>query len=366
MPSENKLKVCLVAISLGRGGAERSTALLSQMLAMKGYDVHIVVLNDWVHYPYAGKLFNLGTEKAGNDSIVRRIMRFQKFRNYLKSEKFDLIIDNRTRVSAAKESYYLSYLYKGFRVIYVVRSANLSQYLPDNKIVARKMIERSTKVVGVSKHIAEKINKVFKTDKAVAIYNPMMPFEVEDVPKSDSEYILFLGRLEDKVKNISLLLDGYQQSALPEKNIRLKILGDGEDLEDLKDKTTTLGIANKVDFVPFTSEVYPYLKNAYFTVLTSQYEGFPRALVESLSVGTPVVSVDCVSGPSEIVDNGHNGLLIANHNAQRLAWAMDRMVSDHELYETCKKNSKESVAHLSLEHIAEEWDKILRNETNRS
>ena len=54
MPRENRIKVCLVAISLSRGGAERSTAILSQMLDMKGYEVHTVVLNNSIDYDFSG------------------------------------------------------------------------------------------------------------------------------------------------------------------------------------------------------------------------------------------------------------------------------------------------------------------------
>ena len=50
----DKIKVCLVAISLGKGGADRSCALVSQMLHEQGFDVHIAVLNDQIAFPYDG------------------------------------------------------------------------------------------------------------------------------------------------------------------------------------------------------------------------------------------------------------------------------------------------------------------------
>lgn len=361
MLRKNRMKVCLVSISLGKGGAERSTALLSQMLEMKGYEVHIVILNNLIDYSYSGKLFNLGEIKSQNDSLIKRIGRFKKLRAYFKNEKFDFIIDNRTRVSAGKEWYYLDYLYKGFKIIYVIRSANLDLYLPKKKWIVKQMIAKSYKIVGVSKHIAKEINTQFSTDKAVSIYNPIMEIS-GSAHEVEGKYIIFVGRLEDDVKNLSLLLDAYSQSCLPERNIRLLIMGSGDDREKLIGNADKLGISKEVQFVSFKPDVYPYLKNAIFTVLTSRYEGFPRALVESLSVGTPVVSVDCVSGPNEIIRNEMNGLLVENFNVTALAEAMDRMVTDRELYERCKKNSVKSIDHLSLENIAEEWDKLLKDE----
>lgn len=366
MPSENKLKVCLVAISLGRGGAERSVAILSQMLTKKGYDVHIVILNDVIDYPYLGTLFNLGEIKNEKDSMLRRLSRFQKLRSYFKNEKFDYIIDCRSRSSASKESYYLQYLYKGFKIVYVIHSGKISQYLPETGKIAQKMVERSYRIVGVSNYITDEVNRKFQTDKAVTIYNPMTPFDTSKPIEIEGKYVLFMGRLEEKVKNLSLLFEGYKQSSLSEKDIRLKILGNGQDRGFLRAKAEVMGISTCVDFIPFTSNVQPYLKNALFTVLTSRYEGFPMTLVESLSVGTPVVSVDCVSGPNEIIIHEKNGLLIENNNPQVLAEAMNRMVQDEVLYETCKENSVDSVAHLSIKNIAAQWDKLLRNETDRS
>lgn len=365
MPRENRMKVCLVAISLGRGGAERSTALLSQMLEMKGYEVHTVILNNSVDYPYSGKLFNLGEFKTENDSFVKRIFRFRKFRKYLMTENFNFIIDNRNRFSTLKEWYYLNYIYRGFSLIYVIRSSNLDHYLPKNKWIVNQMIKRSFKIVGVSKHIAKMVNKLYTTEKAVAIYNPVAEFSTE-MTISDEKYIIFIGRLDDGVKNISLLLEGYKKSNLPLEKIRLKILGSGDDLDFLVQKTSKLQLSENVDFIPFQPEVYPYLKNAKFTVLTSRYEGFPRALVESLTVGTPVVSVDCVSGPNEIIINENNGLLVENFNVEAFANAMNRMISDSELYKKCKQNSVKSIAHLSMKNIAEDWDKLLQNGTKRA
>ncbi len=62
-----------------------------------------------------------------------------------------------------------------------------------------------------------------------------------------------------------------------------------------------------MDYQP---EPFPFVKQALFTVLSSNYEGFPMSIIESLACGTPLVSVDCPSGPSEIIEHNVNGLLI--------------------------------------------------------
>ena len=67
------MKVAIVAISLSKGGAERSTALLSKILDSKGLDVHLITLTDSVDYDFSGTLFNLGRFKSLNDTGLEKI-----------------------------------------------------------------------------------------------------------------------------------------------------------------------------------------------------------------------------------------------------------------------------------------------------
>lgn len=355
-----KLKICIVTISLGRGGAERSNALLSRMLTQKGHDVSLVVLNDSIDYPFEGSLFNLGKLKTTPDTMTKRLARFKKLRAYFKKEKFDYILDSRNRSQAAKELFYLHYLYKDQRIIYVAHSFKIDEYFTKQRWLTDKMIKKAEAIVGVSKAIAQKINFDYVTDKAVAIYNPMQ--ELSQTAKNtafEEKYVLFLGRIQENVKNFSLLLEAYKRSQLPENNIHLKLVGDGPDRSMVQQKVDALGLSEKVRMYPFTADVYTYLKNAVYLVLTSHYEGFPMVLIEALSVGTPVVSVACNSGPGEIVIDGENGLLVENYNEEALAAAMDRLAFDVTLLTYCKNNAQKSIAHLHMDQIAEQWNSLL-------
>jgi glycosyltransferase involved in cell wall biosynthesis len=111
--------------------------------------------------------------------------------------------------------------------------------------------------------------------------------------------------------------------------------------------------------IPFQKDPFAWVNLAKFTILTSNYEGFPMSVIESLSLGTPVVSVDCNSGPREVIVNEHNGLLVENHNMIALSKAIRRMVEDTTLYQFCKENTIDSVSHLTYEKIAAQWKEIL-------
>lgn len=357
MPKDNHKKIALVTISLAGGGAERSTALLSQMLETQGFDVHIITLNNAIDYDYAGTLFNLGLYKTGKDTLLKRLVRFSKLKQYLRREKFDFIIDNRNRSNAYKEAYYLNYVYRNERVIYVARSFKLENYFPLGAKVATEMIHKSAGIVGVSQEIATTINRTFNTHKAITLYNPIAPIAV---PSSDKDlYYIFVGRLVDAVKNVSLLIDAFAKAYLKNTTYVLKICGDGPDKAMLKQKVTDLGLDQAIVFEPFTPYIYEKMAAARALILTSHYEGFPRVVIEALSLGTPVISVDCKSGPKEVIKNNHNGILVPNHDVEALAQAIHTFHTDTALYDHCALNAQASVSHLAMEEVGKQWAQYL-------
>ncbi len=358
--TKSNLKICVVSISLAKGGAERSTAILTKMLQDEAYQVHLVLLTDAIDYEFEGHLFNLGLDKSLPDNQWKRFKRIRKLRQYFITEKFDYIIDNRARQSALVELLYLNYVYRSFKFMYVVRSHNLEKYLTKYDWVTKLIIKRTYKIIGVSKDITNTINSKFNTDKAISIYNPLEMFtETNESFYTNKKYILFLGRFDEDAKNFSLLIEAYQQSKLADNSVSLYLVGDGPDKELIQQKIHSYQLQEHIKLFSFTPNVYPILKNSLFLVLTSKYEGFPRVLIEALSVGTPVISVDCQSGPSEIIQHKTNGLLVENHNPEALAEAFDSFLFDIDLYNFCKSNSKQSVLQLNQKDIAAQWSKIL-------
>lgn len=359
LASDQKIKVCLVAISLGKGGLERSTAMLSKILVSQGFEVSLVILEDVIDYEYEGTLLNLGTDKHKGDHGFKQLSRLRRFKQFCKQQRIDIIIDSRARSSAVKEWVYANYVYKGLKVAYMVHSSRLGVYFPKQSKSAHKMVERASRIVGVSKAISEEINKKYHTTKACCIYNPIEQIEVELNTSAASTYIIFLGRMVDKVKNLGLLLDGYAASKLSSEGIMLRMYGDGPDADWLRQQIKERQLESDVHYFPFKKDIYNELAAAKFLALTSHYEGFPMVLIEALSVGTPVVSVDCHSGPNEVIEHEENGLLVENYKVEALSDAMNRFIFDAELYEHCASNAKKSVAHLSSEVIGKQWKTLL-------
>ncbi|WP_299556126.1 glycosyltransferase [Seonamhaeicola sp.] len=353
-------KVCIITTSLGKGGAERSTALLSKMLSNLGCEVHILMTKNDVDYSFSGTLFNLEKEYGANLSSVKK---FRILRRYFKKHHFNVLIDSRTRPTFLKEYLLYNYVFKAKKKIAVVRSCFFKNYFPANKQLAKILYKKGTILVGVSQEISDLIKETYGLSSVITIHNAVAIHDIELQANINIEikdnYIIWYGRLEEKVKNLSLLLEAYKKSSLPGKNIKLFILGGGRDRNFLKTKIKALELTNQVSLLPFNKNPYPYIKKALFTTLTSRFEGFPRVLIESLACDVPIVSVNCKSGPKEIIEHQFNGLLVENHDIGALAKAFDSFIENKTLYNYCKKNTRSSVDKFSIENITPKWKELL-------
>jgi glycosyltransferase involved in cell wall biosynthesis len=350
---KKQLKVAVIGYKLAEGGLERVFGTTTKILQEAGIEVHTLVLEDKINYEFGGKLVTFGS--------YSKFIKYFKLRSYLKKQQFDYIIDFRHRINPKMEWVFLHFIYRNFKFIYTIHSSRLESYLTNNEMIAEQMIRKSYKVVAVSNFIKQKIESKFKTKSVEVIPNSVLIHSVSKVEKLRYQYIIAVGRLVP-LKQFDKLIESYANSNLPQKNIHLVILGIGEDQILLENKISELKLEHKVHLLGFKENVWNYISNAKFLVLTSQYEGFPMIILESLSLGIPVVSFDCESGPNEMIINNYNGILVDNQNFKELTHKLNTFVEDEVLYQNCKNNAQSSVSKFGSNITVNSWLQILNHE----
>ncbi|MEO8235394.1 MAG: glycosyltransferase [Flavobacterium sp.] len=360
-----KYKIALIGFSLSEGGGEKVMANLSVFFDNMGIEVHNIIVLDKVTYPYKGKLLNLGLLKKNSNGFLNKLKRLTLLKKYLKQNNFDFIIDFRPRTKHWQELIIAKFIYKS-STIYTIHSYWIHYYMPNNSFLTRLIYNHCYANVAIVKPMKELVEIKHHLTNVATIANPVNINEIlnkwdEPTTEIDFDYIIAIGQYESNVKQFDKLIEAYANSILPKKEIHLVILGKGNN-EFYQNIAAENDILEWVHFLGYQDNPFKFLKKARFLVLSSKNEGFANVLVESLVCQTPVVAFDCLCGPSEIIIDKKNGLLVENQNINKLTEAINLFINDQELYDYCKKNAFQSIQHFTLENIGKQWLRLMKME----
>ena len=112
------------------------------------------------------------------------------------------------------------------------------------------------------------------------------------------------------------------------------------------------GISEAVSMPGQTLDPTPYYATANLFALTSDFEGFANVLVEAMAAGLPVVSVDCRSGPREVLADGEFGRLVPVDDAEALAIAIEQSLLERPDPERLKARASQFRPELAADRYA--------------
>jgi len=176
-------------------------------------------------------------------------------------------------------------------------------------------------------------------ERITVIYNPsVVGSEVKKKAQAPLDHPWFMpgqppvlvavGRLQPQ-KDYPTMLQAFAQ-VRQSRPVRLLILGEGKERPMLEALIEELDLTQDVGLPGFVSNPYAYLARASLFVLSSRWEGLPTVVIEALCCGTPVVSMDCPSGPREILRDGLYGSLVPVGDVDSLARAIETTL-DNEM-----------------------------------
>lgn len=218
-------------------------------------------------------------------------------------------------------------------------------------------------IVAVSQGVAEDLIACtgLPRREVHVIYNPIItpelfikaeePLDHPWFRLGEPPVVLGVGRLAEE-KDFPTLIRAFAL-VKKERPVRLVILGEGEDRSKIESLVRKLGLEKEVALPGFVENPYKYMKRAAVFVLSSRWEGFGNVLVEAMTLGTPVVSTDCPSGPAEILEGGKWGRLVPVGDVGGLARAILGSFDKERNY------SLEWAKAFSLERALEEYLRVL-------
>lgn len=171
---------------------------------------------------------------------------------------------------------------------------------------------------GIDRHKVTTIhNPVISSDFSQAI---KVPVDHPWFQKDALPVVLAAGRLEQR-KGFDTLIRAFAR-AVADRDLRLVILGEGDERKRLEQLARELGLADKIWLPGWRSDGPAFMARSSVFVLSSVAEGFGNVLPEALASGCPVVSTDCPSGPGEILDRGRYGRLVPVGDHEAMAKAL--------------------------------------------
>lgn len=361
-----KKKICFIVPSLGGGGAERVAFHLLNNLSLDKFDLSVIIV-----YKNKGDYLKDLRKEVKRIFLEKDKIRYSipSLYKVLKEEKPDIVVNFSFDlmmlmgvfiISCFKNTYFIN------RQINILSMQNFNfikkillrvAYKNFNKIItqSKDMTEDLLKNIDISKEKIMEINNPVDIDRIEKLSNENIEIEFD----KDCKNLLCVGRLAPQ-KGFDLIIQSIP--LLNDKNIKLYILGDGEEKENLLNLIEKLNLKERVFLLGRKSNPYIYMKNADLFVLSSRYEGFPNVLIEAGVCGLYSICNNCPGGVNEIILENINGNIINFDNKELVTEIIENSFTlnkdKNKIQESIKKR-------YSLDRIIKIYENLLEESQKR-
>ena len=225
--------------------------------------------------------------------------------------------------------------------------------------VLREAVPRLDAYVVLTHADADDYRRELPGRTRVEVIRNALPWAPAETPAPlDSKVVVAAGRLA-KEKGFGRLLDAFAPVARDHPDWQLHVYGEGAQRTALTEKVHRLGLDGQVRLPGHTDDFRTVLAGAAAYAMTSRAEGFPMVLIEALSVGLPLVAMDCPRGPGEIVRDGKNGFLVDDCDVAGFGEALRLLVEDDELRRDCGRRALADAHRYTVDAVLADWLALL-------
>jgi glycosyltransferase involved in cell wall biosynthesis len=170
--------------------------------------------------------------------------------------------------------------------------------------------------------------------------------------------VLAIGRLTHQ-KGFDLLLHAFAGIVGKFHDWNLVIVGEGPERANLARLRDDLNLGGRVEFAGPVEDIERFMARAALVVQPSRFEGFPNAVLESMGMGAAVISANCPSGPSDLIDDRVNGRLVPVDDVEALRRTMEELMSQPELRVALGREALRVRDRFSQDRIMAQWEACL-------
>ncbi|HNU60405.1 MAG TPA: glycosyltransferase [Aquaticitalea sp.] len=377
------MRLGILIYSLSGGGAERVVSYLVGYCNKNNIDLHLILMNSEIEYelPQNLKIHYIEKSSAHESGVMKAIkIPFLAYKYSRLIKKLNLthslsfltrpsfinviarnLINHKFKVIVNERAFpSLQYSYKGFQSTF-------------NKTLIRLLYKQADVVISNSHGNAKDLLDNFEVpdNKMRVIHNPIDLDKIKAIEPNQSFFdpekfnIITVGRM-DIGKNHKMLIEAIHQLQNP--LLRLYIFGFGELENELQQLIVKLDIENQVFLMGFDANPYKYLKAADLFIFGSNHEGFPNVLLEAMACQLPILTTNCQSGPSEIMELKEEkndlmitdyGILVPIKNVELMAKGIDYFVTHKSFIESCKINGQKRIKEFEKDKILKKYIDII-------
>ena len=347
--------------SLSNGGAERVVSVMASELAKKGKNVSIIIYfkteQEYEVHPKV-KILNLsnGDEKAYNSlGYIKKII---KLRNLIKYVNPKIIIPFLPQVCVHAT---LAGIGLQCKIIHTVRNnPKNSPIMKYQRIIRDLLVIFSWKTIVQNEEQKNYFPRIIHK-KVYIMFNPIPDnlFDIDISNRNDRNYnIIAAGRLI-KQKNFSMLIDAVGEVYKQYDNVRLCIYGKGQLFDELQNQIDEKNLNDAIKLKGRVSDMRDVYSKGDLFILSSNFEGMPNVLMEAMASGLPCISTNCPTGPSDIIINKENGILIPTNNINEMIKSIIFMYNNPKDAKRMSENARIKVSEeCSSKKIIDEFIEI--------